>query len=220
MRHSLFGLFVVAVAYAGEIRGVVMGPRAEVRIQGSVVARTDAEGRFQSGGLAAGTYDLEIHATGFYLVWIQGVELKGDEVKIVPAVTLDWIPFYACQGDRRPSYYRLAASHDDEGSVGGIVTSEAKTPVEGAEVILYFADKGRIDSTRTDDKGRFTFSGLVSRQGYWVSISGVGYFAEELNHLTVQSGLESVYAPIELEACSPGQCEPHLKTIPVLPTCA
>jgi hypothetical protein len=86
---------------------------------------------------------------------------------------------------------------------------------------MYIKGKGRIGSEKTDDSGAFHFAGLRLRfEEVWVSIEQEGFFVEEVRHLDLFPGLETVYSPITLESCSPGHCQPHLKTIRVLPACA
>ena len=81
--------------------------------------------------------------------------------------------------------------------------------------------KGKVGSQTTRDDGTFSFSGLQARpEEYWVSVSRVGYFPEELRRLVVLPGLQSMYRPITMESCSPGRCDPGLKTIRVIPGCA
>src|SRR5262249_55183169 len=122
--------------------------------------------------------------------------------------------------DRRPDYYRLTFGDTTTGGVAGIVTSQGKAAIGMAVVTLYIQAKGPVTSTLTDENGRFAFLGLQVRpEEYWITIAATGYFSEELRHLTIRPGFEAVYAPVALESCIPGRCQPHLKTIRVLPTC-
>jgi hypothetical protein len=94
-------------------------------------------------------------------------------------------------------------------------------PVAGAVVTLHKYGVGPIASQSTKSDGVFSFRGLQSTvKEYWVSIARDGFFTEEQRHLTISPGLEAVDAPIRMEACSPGHCQPYLKTIRVLPSCA
>ncbi|PYT23770.1 MAG: hypothetical protein DMG57_30935 [Acidobacteria bacterium] len=95
------------------------------------------------------------------------------------------------------------------------------TPIAGATVTLYMQGKGPIASQKTKADGAFSFHGLQPRsEEYWVAIARDGFFSEEERHLTISPGLEAVYAPITMESCDQGHCQPHLKTIRVMPSCA
>src|ERR1700674_2271347 len=114
-----------------------------------------------------------------------------------------------CNADRRPDYYRLSFGATGTGAAGGIVTDDKKAGVGNATVTLYRQGKGPVNSTSTDEVGRFGFSGLqLSPEEYWISIAGTGFFLEELRHLVIRRGFESVYMPIILESCNPGRCRP------------
>ncbi len=94
-------------------------------------------------------------------------------------------------------------------------------PVQGAVVTLYVKGKGRIGSEKTSERGSFLFVDLREQPDeYWISIEHDGFFLEEASHLVVFPGLEAVYPPITIESCRPGRCQPHLKTVRVLPRCA
>jgi hypothetical protein len=168
------------------------------------------------------TYDLKIGADGFHSTEIRDVQVGGPGIKVLPAVRMEGEAFFAdCGSDRRPDYYRPLAGAAEIGAVGGTVASENGALIGGANVTLYVRGRGKVGSQMTRPDGTFLFLGLQARQEeYWVSISHESYFSEEVRHLIVQLGLEAVYAPITMEECSPGHCQPHLKTIRVLPSCA
>lgn len=230
-------LLITATAFLGQntngIRGTVVTwqeqpvGRAEVRLsqsngQGSPrIVRTEPDGRYQLQNLLPDTYDLEVSASGFYSVTIRGVQLGITEVRTLPAVLLNVGLIAECGMDRRPDDYTLAVGGTGTGSVNGVITSEGKTPVVGASVKLYIQTKGSVGATLTDENGSFTFQELsIHSDEYWVIIAGTGYYSEELRHLTIRSGLKAVYAPITLESCAPGRCQPYLKSIRVMPGCA
>jgi len=186
-------------------------------------ARTEPDGHYQVADLQPGIYDLEIRAQDFQPATIRAVQLEAGKVAVVPAILLDLSLglVMACPVDPHPDYYRLAVGDADTGAVAGIVTGEGKAVVRRAVVTLYVQGKGKVSSTLTDEEGQFTLRGLPGRlKEYWLSITAAGYFSEELTRLTVRPGLEAVYEPITLEPCAPGRCQPHLKTIRVLPNCA
>jgi hypothetical protein len=217
---------------SGEIHGSVLGlggpvAHAEVRAReqrGKTAvqsATTAQDGSYRLERIPSGTYDLKISADGFHPTEIRDVQIGGPGIKVLAAVRVEGEVLIAdCGSDRRPDYYRPLAWATAAGAVGRAVASENGALISGANVTLYVRGRGRIGSQMTRRDGRFLFVGLQARQEYWVSISREGYFSEEVRHLTVLLGLEAVYAPITMEACSPGRCQPHLKTIHVLPSCA
>ena len=140
---------------------------------------------------------------------------------MLPAVRVEFGMFADCGSDLRPNHYRLLVGAAETGAVGGTVTNDRGELIGGATVTLYMQGKGPISSNKTRDDGTFSFAGLqVRSEQYLVSIAREGYFSQELQHLTVLPGLEAVYAPITMESCSPGHCQPHLKTLHVIPGCA
>jgi hypothetical protein len=217
----------------GEIHGSILhlgGPVAGAEVQaheqegrGASVqfAMTGPDGSYVLGNLPVGTYNLTVSATGFYGTEIRDVQIERPGIKIVPALRVVFGMNADCNSERRPDYYRLLAGEAETGAVGGAIASPNRSLVMEANVTLYTLGKGKINSQITGHDGTFSFVGLRARpEEYWISISREGYFTEELRHLTVLPGLEAVYVPITLESCNPGTCQPHLKTIRVLPACA
>src|SRR5262249_22284891 len=136
--------------------------------------------------------------------------------KTLPAIRLEVLPIEDCETVRRPDYYRLLDGA--ESGVSGVVTSGDGASVAGTTVTLYVQDAGPKAKQTTKSDGSFSFYGLqLSGKQCWASVARDGFFTEEQRYLPVIPGLEAVYAPIELESCSPGHCQPHLKTIRVLP---
>jgi hypothetical protein len=183
-------------------------------------ATTGPDGSFQLEGLTSGQYIFKISARGFYSTEIRDVQIAGSVVTVLPVFRLEVGLIADCGIDRRPDYYRLVGA-GEAGAVGGVVTSEEGTPIAGATVTLYMQGKGPIASHKTEGDGAFSFRGLESRsEEYWVAIARDGFFSDEERHLTVLQGLEAVYAPITMESRGQGHCQPYLKTIRVLPSCA
>jgi hypothetical protein len=191
----------------------------QVRVRGTdYLGFTGPDGSYRIRDLDSGVYDLEVLATGFYAVTIRPVALGVGEVKALSAIRLKVGLIEDCGSDR-PDYYRPSGG-GGTGAVGGVVMSDKKAFSQNATVTLYLKGKGRIATTVTGEDGRFSFSGLQPRrEEYWLTIAHEGTFSEELRHLQVQPGFEAVYDPMTLESCSPGRCEPHLKTIRVIPPC-
>jgi hypothetical protein len=185
------------------------------------VAKTAGDGSYSVENLPPDRYDLTVSARYFISVEIKEVRIGPAELKILPSIRVEFDSNAACGTDRSPDYYRLSLGDTATGGLSGFVMSPKKTVVSGAVVTLFVRGKGRISSTSTSDDGRFSFSGLqVGPEEYWITIQKDGFFSEDLTHLSIQPGFESVYSPIILESCSPGRCQPYLKTIRVLPSCA
>ena len=218
--------------HSGEIRGYVMDPRhnpvdvAEIDACDEKAkkcpqsATSGPDGSYQLAGLPSGQYNFKISARGFYSTEIRDVQIDGPVVKMLPVILLEVGLIADCGIDRRPNYYRLLVGAAEAGAVGGVVTSDEGMPIAGATVTLYLQGNGPIASQKTKGDGAFSFRELQPRsEEYWVAIARDGFFSEEERHLTVSQGLESVYAPIPMEACGQKHCQPHLKTIRVLPSC-
>lgn len=223
---------------AGEIRGSVVaaGPlvttgrqpvsNAEIQARPAnghspvQLATTASDGTYILRDLRAGTYDLRITATGFHSTELHDVQL-GESAVSVPSVPLEVGLIGDCAVDVRPAYYRVAVGTSGSAAIGGMIVSGKATPVAGAVVTLYRKGKGGIGSTKTNEDGVFRFVNVaVEPEEFWVSIEDGGFFREEVRRLVLCAGLETVYSPITLEPCSPGHCQPYLKTIRVIPGCA
>ncbi len=181
-------------------------------------ATTDADGAYSMRGLPDGKYRFKISADGFYPFEIRDVLIDGHAVKLLPVVRLEAGLIADCGIDRRPDYYRFIGG--PEAGVGGVVTNDAGMPIRGATVTLYVSGRGPLASQKTKSYGAFSFLTLEpTAKGYRVLIARDGFFTEEQRYLTTLPGLESIYAPISMESCSPGRCQPYLKQIRVLGTC-
>lgn len=215
----------------GELRGSVTTHSGEPVSQAQVEAReqsgkksaqfatTALDGIYVLRKLPPGIYNLRITATGFYPAEVRDVQVDQPAVRL-PVVPLE-IGLIADCGADSPAYYRVAVGAAESGALAGVVLSDQGVPVQGAAVTLYMKGKGGIRSESTADDGTFHFSGLqVHSAEYWVSIERDGFFPEEQRHLFVLPGFESVYSPITMESCSPGNCQPYLKTIRVVRGCA
>ena len=182
------------------------------------LATTAADGTYELRRLPHGIYNLTITADGCRSTEVHDTQLDGATVRL-PGVPLE-IDLVADCGRERPAYYRVSRDPVSLGAIGGVIISDRATPVGNATVMLYMKGKGRIGSKKTGERGNFRFAALQIRsEEYWVSVEHEGFFPEEVRHLFVFPGLESVYSPITMESCARGHCQPHLKTIRVLPTC-
>lgn len=221
---------LVAQDHEGEIRGSIVSGKqpvsnaqVETREQNGRTpvqfATTAVDGTYVLHRLPRGIYTLRVSAAGFHSTEVHDIQL--DEAPVtLPGVPLE-VGLIADCGTDRPAYYRVSPGSAAPGGIGGVIISDKAVPLRGATVTLYVKGKGRIGSQRTSERGFFRFEGLqVQSEEYWVSIEHEGFFVDEVRKLFVFPGLESVYTPITMQACSPGNCQPYLKAIRVLPTCA
>ena len=149
------------------------------------------------------------------------MQIDGVGTRVLPTVRLEVGPIADCASERRPDYYRPLPGPSEMGAVGGTVMNANGVLIPGANVTLFMRGKGILSSQITRPDGTFSFAGVEVRpEEYWITVSREGYFSEELSHLTLLPGFETVYAPITMEACSPGRCQPNLKTIRIIPGCA
>ncbi|HEY3442149.1 MAG TPA: carboxypeptidase-like regulatory domain-containing protein [Paludibaculum sp.] len=207
----------------GKIRGAVVhrgGPLSNAQVRVSLPdgvfvqsESTGSDGSYEIGNLPASMYVLKITANGFYSAEVRDVQSDGLGVVVVPAVRLEFAAMGACGEDLRPTYYRLRVGAAESGAVGGAIRNNGGGSVAGANVTLLRKNLGPISSQATQPDGKFSFVGLnPNAEEYWISIEREGYFSEEVRHLRVSPGLEAVYPSIMMESCSPGRCQPHLKT--------
>ena len=229
-----FALVDTAQNRTGDITGSLITRAGEPIGQARVEARgqsrpasvryatSGADGSYVLSDLPPGVYNLKITAMGFREVEIPDVEIDkatGRRLSVVLLEVGDLI--VACGTDRRPDYYLQTGGTAQSAAVGGLVMTEKATPVRGATVTLYMEGKGRIAAQKTTHSGTFRFTALqMQSQEYWITIEYVGFFLEEVRHLSLLPGYEAVYSPISIESCRPGHCQPNLKTVRVLPFCA
>lgn len=220
-------------AGGGEIRGSIVDRASQPVAHAEVQAREQKgktfvqlataapDGSYRLGDLPPGTYIVRISATGFDSTEIRDVQIQRSGVKVMPAVRVEAGLIGDCGIGRRPNYCRLRGEVAEGGTVGGVVTSDDGRLVAGANVTLYMQGEGPVSSQATRDDGTFSFAGLrAGSEEYRVSIAREGYFSEEVRHLDVLPGFETVYLPITMESCSPGHCQPHLRTIHLIGPCA
>jgi hypothetical protein len=167
-----------------------------------------------------GIYNFKVIATGFRSAEIRNVHVNAAAITL-PSVPLEFGLIADCGTAPGPTYYRVSAGPEGLGAIAGVILDDKAMPVQGATVTLYMKDRGRVRSQRTNAAGAFSFAGLqMQTEEYWVSIERDGFFVEEVRHLFVVPGFEAVYSQITMESCSPGRCQPHLKTVHVMPSCA
>lgn len=226
---------IVTAQSGGQIQGIALvGPGAPA-VHFSVFVRspnakdptrtvqTLSDGSYQVDGLTPGIFELQISDSQHFYTHPIVVDLQvvADEVLTVPPIVLSLAGIYYCPVVPAPDYLRVERRPTPGGSLGGIVRNEENVPIAGAVVSLYRLGGGLEATVRTDSTGYFTFAAVPIRADkYLTRITANGYFSTELTKFEFQSGFESVYSGIKLEPCPRDHCQPHLKTIRILPQCA
>lgn len=128
---------LVGVVRRKDSGAAVVGATVGVRAHGDRAdlhqARTEAEGRFEVGGLAPGTYDVQVRAPGFQLLTRKGLGVLA--------------------GQRFEVLLELAAP----GRIEGTVVDGADAPLPGVSVVAQLKWRPLPDAlpTVTDAQGRF-----------------------------------------------------------------
>jgi hypothetical protein len=217
---------LVAQDSIGELRGSVVNIRREplrvsrVVLRGTGIDRTvdsDDAGLFGFAAVPAGVYELTISAPLFYPIAIQAVHLQTGAVHVLPPVELVFEGLPACN-TRIPAYLRpLDRFNSDRGALGGMLVDEHGRALAGARVTLLVRG-GLSNSTITDREGRFSITDIP--RDYRIRVVREGYFPDEFTDFKILAGYEAVYDRLYLEPCERGRCQPSLKQIRVLPSCA
>jgi hypothetical protein len=217
-----------ATATGGEVSGMIAGSvhagltvtlvssKPSPAICRAVTTGTAGDYRFE--GVPAGEYDLQIQVGFHFPEMIRGITVPAEGIVMLPAVPLEFAGICDTPDPHRARFYRLADGYIGTGSLSATLLNHARQPIKDATVKLYRSGSGRVAATTTDAAGNFTFRNLEPNPDYSIDISRDGYFVEEMMHLAVLPGLESVYDKF-LEACPAGRCRPDLKAIEVLPPC-
>ncbi len=217
MRIAL-ALAVVAIPFsataqeaAASISGAVLDPRGayisrmRVKLDSGIrnyEAQTDDSGVYRFSNLPAGAYTLTLDFAGLNAQIIRSIDLLEREHKRIPDVTLD---FPSCGFSRDLILLRTETSF-------GRLSGRVAPPAKEVEVTLVCRTFRACASTKTDDKGRFSFE-MLSAGAYGLNFRREGFYPENATgyEYTVNSGWESIYAPKELEQCPNGNCDPKLR---------
>ena len=168
--------------------------------------------------LPRGRYNLVIGMPFFETEVIRGIALSAGETRVLQPLELAFEGMFSC-ALTRPHYYAALAGSDVGSLTGFLFDRETGAPLGGGSVELYAPRVGKIATSVTDADGRFSFAGVPARADYWIHTARPGYFDDEFTAIIVQSGFQTVYEQIGLESCTPGRCDPSLKTIRVLGGC-
>jgi carboxypeptidase family protein len=170
--------------------------------------------------LEPGEYTLRIASDFFLDETIEGIRIVDGQTKTLDRFELVFEGMTCSPAEARPHHYRDLNTPGSGSLSGVIVTRDGEKAIVGTTVTLYAPRIGKVATTTTDADGRFSFSGVPARRDYWVRTTRSGYFDDEFTDLVVQSGLDTVYERLGLEACAPGRCDSSPKTLRILPGCA
>jgi len=186
---------------------------------GMLQAITALDGSYQFEHLPSGTYVFKVEAAGFHTAEIRDVKIDDREVKILPAMSLDLAAMY-CPIPPLAEYYRLLSAATGAAALSGSVKDQKGRPIARAIVKFVVERQGAVAVQKTAIDGTFSFPAIQpGSERCWITVERDGYFAEEVRDPKILAGFESVAAPITLESCPPGRCQPYLKTIRVLTAC-
>jgi hypothetical protein len=177
---------------------------------------TDTNGIFSFTRLSPGRYSLRTKSNWFLPVLAGNLSVEPAH----PVLTLRLpVQFDLCPPPVLPHYFRRLDPGSDKAlaAFSGIVKETGGAPVEGSEVTLYIASLGQVATTHTQRGGSFSFTRLKPDESYRIQVVSKGYFPGEVTRLKVLAGYESIYEDVALESCGPGDCDPALRQIRVLP---
>ena len=174
--------------------------------------QTDDAGVYKFPDLPAGEYSLTVRVVGFYRLTVRPINLSASEQKRIPALMLDVAPS-GCFNPFPPAFQLLAGDTTFGGLAGSVVRyGDSSELLEGVDVTLVCRTFTACASTKTDAKGLFSF-GMLSPGEYGLSFRSQGFYPDQASAYTVRvkAGLESDYAPVFLERCPGGNCDPKLR---------
>jgi hypothetical protein len=214
MRLALAILLLPFSVAAASLTGAVIDltgafiPHASVELASETndyKVQTDDSGVYQFSNLPAGEYTLTIRVLGFINRRIKSIGLLTGEPKRLPDVTLD-IGNSGCGGPPPRDLVLLS------GVLFGTLSGSVDPPAKDVDVTLVCRTFSACSSTRTDANGRFSFD-MLSAGVYGLNFRREGFYPENATgyEYTVNAGWESVYAPVTLEQCANGNCDPKLR---------
>ena len=223
LKHAVFLIPAVALAQEGtaSITGSVVDSvgayiaHASVELDSGTEqyqVQADDSGVYRFSNLRAGEYTATFRVPALRRLTIKSIVLSEREQKRIPEVTLT--VGYPCGAvpDSR-DFVRLLPTN-----IFGELSGSVLPPGAGVEVFLICRTFRVCRSTKTDSKGRFSFD-MLSAGAYGLSFHRDGFYDRDATgyEYYVNAGMESVYAPLQLEQCADGNC--RLKTQRILPHC-
>jgi hypothetical protein len=185
--------------------------------------KTDGAGEYRFAGLPADEYTLKLSIQGFVSLTIKPIHLSAGEQKTVRPLEMG-VGGNCGNKYRGADHISLLPAGTRVGNLGGSVLSEPEPgtagsrPVAGADVTLICAGGSRCGTTKTNSRGEYAFWGLLPGT-FSVRIEPAGFYPTEQSDFRVQDGLETVYWPVEIEACHLGNCDPKLRPAKPLTVC-
>lgn len=203
-------------------------PAARVRLQASGTAellqavQANEAGEYQIQGVAPGVYELVVFASYFAQSSVRGIRVSYQKRLTIPDIELrrDMLPVGDCSFEDHTLSFDLLPEADQLGGLTGVVRDSQGKPVVGAVVTVFVSSHEKTGTTKTDRGGHFFLSGLPPRRNYTLAVQRTGIFPEQVDGAAVRKGFVSHVLPIVVEPCQPGQCQPYLKQVRVLPGCS
>lgn len=174
---------------------------------------SDDTGLYAFRDLPADGYALRLLATGFYSVTVKPISVGEGEQRAIPPIDLLVGEVSDCGHHGVVDHLTILPSAAQSGSITGTVRLDRGPgaglgrPIVGADVALLCSVDSYCRKTRTNSNGEFKFLDLPAKQ-YAISVSGTGFYPLFLPGFMAQSGVESKYHPIAIEACPRGDCNP------------
>jgi hypothetical protein len=210
-------------ALTGEVTdstgAVVPHARAELRLEQppgtAYQSSTDALGVYKFSGLPSGVYSLSLSIPGFRTLRIKSLTVAEAQQKSIPPLELT-LGDMGCPQAPVVDYIRLLEPASELGELGGTLRLDEgplvgnSPPIPGFQVYLICLPRAACGAVRTDANGEFVFRSLKPGR-FSVVTSTPDFYPSEQSDLTVEKGRQTVYAPIYLERCASGNCDPHLR---------
>lgn len=208
----LFGESAVSVSgrVTDETGFRIPGARVSIYLSGReliTTTRTDDHGGFQLALLEFGTYNLKIESLGFTTLWLNVIPIASPINVSLPALALH---VSSCGTSSAIEFRLLNDPVEQRSAITGAVVDGRGKSMKAATVDLICPEDRSCATTRTDSTGRFHFVNLLPAT-YRLRVRRPGYFEDVFEGYVAQAGLDAVYGPASLIACSPGRCQPQFR---------
>ena len=226
-------LAIVRFGFGHELRGRVVDSSqrpiaaAQIRLQGlddrihPRIVSVNRVGEYRFDGVASGLYEIVAFADGFADTYVKNIHLTDQRLQEVPDIELGFgISLSSCSMIGQPLVFDILPNSSGQGGLQGVLQDGAGAPLTAVSItVLAAAGKNKVGATVSDLSGRFSIAALKPGRDYVIEASSPVFFLERLTNVAIHSGLRTVVPTIVLEACKPGQCQPYLKQVRVLPFC-